>query len=701
GVEDLAEPPYGPLPGHRTKTGGWLDYDRDGCVDLYLGHFVLNSAGHPANRDRLYRNRCDGTFEDVTALSGVNPGTDPMTYRAALAFLGADLDGDLWPDLWAVNTSGDQPSPLHHDLIYRNNGDGTFTLLTDIGPYVGIGDDAQAGMGIDAADVDLDGDWDVYLSDLLNTNLDALPLGNPFYRSYGDGTFEDNSAPAAGIVGNDSWPVNFFDVDHDGDEDLYVGTAGGVPSDYLYINDGTGNFVDVAAAMGIFSGNRRGGATADYDRDGDLDLAVINQAGPLQVYRNDTAGAGNWLQLRLFGRQSNGDAIGTLVEAWTDGGRQMRQVKGGSSAHSQDGLPVHFGLAEAPRVDAVEVHWPSGRVDRLLDVGGNGLVNVVEGMTLAPVTVRVNAGSGAFHSAAGELFVPDEAFTSGAAGFLGGEGLRDYIRSDILGTEDDALYQSARAGATFGYAFERLPVGRYEVVLHFTEAAANAPGQRLFDVLAEGQVVLDNFDIYAAAGGRRRAHQETLLVEVVDGRLDLEFQVVVGMRAIVHALEVRQVEFRLNAGGLDYLTTAGVPFSADLELLSGGIGYDGGLGLFEYYHGDVLGTEDDPLYQSAHAGASFAYGFDGIPNGEYEVTLHFMETAAMAAGQRVFDVSAEGDVVLDDFDIFAAVGARRTAHQETFVVALADGRLDLGFDVVVGPRAIVHAIDVRYLGAGP
>ncbi len=383
GLEDLAPEPFGELPAYRSKTAGFVDYDRDGCIDLYVGHLVMNSGGSEVNKDRLYRNPCDGKgglplFEDVTAASGVNDGSDPITFRGALAFGAFHLDGDLWPDLYVVNAAGSDPQPYINDLIYRNDGDGTFTEVT--GRMTGIGDDSQAGMGIDVADVDLDGDWDVYLSDLLDTTRDEEPLGNVFYLNNGDGTFADNSAPASGIEGHNSWGVNFFDVDLDGREDLYVSTISSAMTELLYVNNGGDpvTFTNVALAAGLVTGNSRGSAVADYDRDGDLDLAVVDQAGPLWLYRNDSVVSGHWLELKLKGTVSNRDAIGAVVEATAGGVLRMRQIKGGSSAHSQDDLVVHFGLGDATIVDEIRVRWPSGLETTLENVAADQFLTVVE-----------------------------------------------------------------------------------------------------------------------------------------------------------------------------------------------------------------------------------------------------------------------------------------------------------------------------------
>lgn len=365
GLDDLASPALGPLSGHRAKTAAWLDYDRDGCIDLFVGHLVMNHHGEPGNRDRLFRNRCDGTFEDVTTAAGLDLGAD--MYRPALACGGFHLDEDLWPDLYVANVAALEQLPDHDDFAFKNLGpgpDGIVRFRNILPSSPGVGDDTQAAMGIDVADIDLDGDWDLYLSDLKDTYLDALPFGNTLYLNNGFG-FDDNSAPASGIAGLSSWGVNFFDVDHDGWEDLYVGTLSAHLDEILYHHrgldsDGRPVFANIAADAGLETFGVRGSAVADYDRDGDLDLAVVNHDGPLQLFRNDTISSGHWLVVELVATLSNPDAIGTVIEVKTGTVVRKRQVKGGSSAHSQDGMAVHFGLGEASIVDQVRVRWPSG-----------------------------------------------------------------------------------------------------------------------------------------------------------------------------------------------------------------------------------------------------------------------------------------------------------------------------------------------------
>ncbi len=379
GVDDLADPPFGAYPAYRSTTGGWLDYDRDGDVDLYVAHWAWRVPGQAPNADRLFRNNGDGTFTDVTTQVGIHwdLASDSENLRPALAFIAAHLDGDLWPDMYVSNVR-DQP-PFHHDFLYRNDGDGTFSDVTADSP--GVGDDTEADMGLTVSDVELDGDWDFYISDLMDTNLDEEPLGNAFYLGNGDGTFGENSAVEAGIDGDDSWGVNFFDVDRDGYEDLFVAVTGMSKTSLLFMNDKDATFTEQAVASGITAtGKGRGSSVADYDRDGDLDLAVVYEDGELKLYRNDSINARHWLALKLRGTVSNRDAIGALVRVTASSRVLMRQVLGGSSIHGQDDLDLFFGIGQATRASKVEVFWPGGLVNTYTNVNADQRLELRENL---------------------------------------------------------------------------------------------------------------------------------------------------------------------------------------------------------------------------------------------------------------------------------------------------------------------------------
>ncbi len=401
GVEGLANPAFGDDPARRSLSGGWLDYDRDGCVDLYVAQWAIRHGGEMSNQDLLYRNNCDGTFTDATASVGLPDGTVTDDLRPSLAFIAGHLDGDLWPDMYVENVS-ERSDPLPEgedatcdpecpdrwfDYLWQNNGDGTFTDIIRNSP--GMGNDTGAGMGMDIADIDHDGDWEIYISDVLATFHDKLPLGNPLYVSNGDGTWSDNVAVEAGVEGRFSWAVNFFDADQDTWEDLYVSVMGTDPQDLMYRNNQDGTFTDVAVAAGFnLELDGRGAATADYDLDGDLDLAVVEKDSTIKLYRNDTVG-GNYLKIDLQATQSNRSAIGTLVKVLVDGQTLLRQVKGGSSAHSQDDLTVHYGLGPATTIDRVRIWWPSGLVDSYGNLSPNTTLVATEGETTGPKVTRV------------------------------------------------------------------------------------------------------------------------------------------------------------------------------------------------------------------------------------------------------------------------------------------------------------------------
>jgi hypothetical protein len=176
--------------------------------------------------------------------------------------------------------------------------------------------------------------------------------------------------------------VNFFDVDHDGDEDLYIST-----SDYLWLNDGDGTFTEVPNGGGIATFSSHGCMTNDYDHDGDLDLGIINHNGSLNLFRNDTFPIGKWVQIRLRGVLSNRDAVGTIVTAESGALDMKRQVKGGHSLHSEDDHVVHFGLGANAFVQVLKIYWPSGLVDSLGGIAANQFITVVEGSTLGTTGV--------------------------------------------------------------------------------------------------------------------------------------------------------------------------------------------------------------------------------------------------------------------------------------------------------------------------
>jgi len=361
----------------------WFDYDRDGLLDLFVCNYVRWSPGQDvfcsldgkhksyctpeAYRGEtcwLFRNRGNGTFEDVTATSGI---FDTTSKSLGVAMLDYDQDG--WPDLFVANDT--QPNKL-----YRNLRNGKFQ---DVAVHAGIAFSsegrARAGMGVDAGDFDGSG-----RPGLAITNFDNEMIG--LYRPVAGGYYQD-IATAAGIglpsMNTLGFGCVFADLNLDGSLDLAVanghidetvrnirGNVGYAQPPQLFLNDGRAHFHDVAAAMGReFASPKvgRGLAYGDFNRDGNLDLLMTTNNGPAYLFRNDNRTGNRGIRFRLIGTKSNRDAIGATVTIEAGGASQQRMVKTGSSYLSQSELPVTFGLGWRDRAERAVICWPGGRTE--------------------------------------------------------------------------------------------------------------------------------------------------------------------------------------------------------------------------------------------------------------------------------------------------------------------------------------------------
>jgi enediyne biosynthesis protein E4 len=381
----------------------WFDYDRDGLLDLFVCNYVKWSPEHDvfcsldgkhksyctpeAYRGEtcwLFRNRGNGTFEDVTAASGI---FDSSSKSLGIALL--DFDRDGWPDLLVANDT--QPNKL-----YRNQHDGTFKdAAVEAGLAFSNEGKARAGMGVDVADFENSGAPGVAI-----TNFDNEMIG--LYRMNGK-SFED-IAPQTG-VGSASrnslgFGCTFLDMNLDGWLDLVAanghidetvrnirGNVGYAQPPLLFLNARNGTFRDIAAEVGGgFDQAKvgRGLAYADFDRDGDLDLLLTTNNGPAYLYRNDMQSGNRSIRFRLTGTKSNRDAIGATVRVSAGGLVQSRMVKGGSSYLSQSEFPVTFGLEKRDRIDRVVIDWPSGRTEEYKDLSAGRGYACTEGKGIAP-----------------------------------------------------------------------------------------------------------------------------------------------------------------------------------------------------------------------------------------------------------------------------------------------------------------------------
>ncbi len=356
----------------------WFDYDRDGLLDLFVCNYVQWSPEHDVfcsvdgknksyctpeafhgSTSWLFRNRGNGTFEDVTAKSRI---FDTTSKALGVALLDHDRDG--WPDLFVANDT--QPNKL-----YKNLRNGTFE---DVAVQAGVAfsedGKARAGMGVDVADFDNNG-----VAGLAITNFDDEMMA--LYRQGRNGVYSDAAVKSG--IGQASrmrlgFGCAFFDADLDGHADLVAvnghidetvrnisGNHGYAQAPHLFRNDGKGAFHDVAAQVGGgFATPKvgRGLAVGDFDNDGDVDLLITTNQGPAYLYRNELTSGNRSLRLRLQGTKSNRDAIGAVVRVTTPDGTQSRMVKTGSSYLSQSELTLTFGLGRRDKVDRVVIEWP-------------------------------------------------------------------------------------------------------------------------------------------------------------------------------------------------------------------------------------------------------------------------------------------------------------------------------------------------------
>ena len=386
-------------PGFST-CAAWVDYDRDGDLDLFVCNYVVwtiatdlhctttgthksycTPESYKGQSSTLYRNRGDGTFEDVTRQAKMY---DPTSKSLGVTLI--DFDSDGWLDLFVANDT--EPNKL-----YRNDRNGTFT---EMGVVAGVAFNeagvARAGMGVDAADYDGSGRPSLVIGNFSNEMM-AL------YTNEGNGLFIDE-APTT-TIGKASlltlaFACFFFDYDLDGRPDIFAAN-GHVADDiqavqpnvtyaqpaHLFRNLGGRRFEDVTAKVGRALTSPvvgRGAAYGDYDHDGDLDLAVTANNGAARLLRNDGGNRNRSLRLTLRGTSSNRDAIGSKVELLLDGKPgPWSIVKTGSSYASQSELPLTFGLGSRTRVSGVRITWPEGQVESLPAIDADRMVTVEQG----------------------------------------------------------------------------------------------------------------------------------------------------------------------------------------------------------------------------------------------------------------------------------------------------------------------------------
>jgi hypothetical protein len=404
-------------PGRWGAGCCFLDYDRDGLLDLFVSNYVTfdreraprpgdslycrygqipvpcGPQGFSGGSNLLYRNRGDGTFEDVSEKSGIAwPRATPVPFvrenwrptgSYGMGAAAADFDNDGWPDIYVACDTA--PS-----LLYHNNHDGTFReIAVSAGCAFDENGVALSGMGAGVGDSDGDG-W----LDIVRTNF--TDQVTTLYRNNGDGTFQDASLQAGLGINTKfvGFGVGFLDFDNDGRKDIFIANGHVYPQiagrkmhlsyrqpRLLYRNIGGGRFEDVSATAGdaITAPNLgRGCAFGDLNNDGRIDVVVNNLDGPPSVLRNEGGNSNNWLLVKCVGTKSNRSAVGARVRVVTGDHSQIDEVMSGSGYYSQNDLRLHFGLGSASRIDLVEVKWPSGATQSIRDVKANQILRIEE-----------------------------------------------------------------------------------------------------------------------------------------------------------------------------------------------------------------------------------------------------------------------------------------------------------------------------------
>jgi hypothetical protein len=370
----------------------FVDYDRDGRLDLFVSNYVaftsksaprdgelfVGPRGLPYGHHSLYRNNGDGTFSDVTAASGIGK----VAGGYGLTAVAADFDNDGWPDIYVACDS--TPS-----LLFQNKHDGSFVEQA-IERGVALSEDGmeQAGMGLAIGDIRMDGNLDILKTHFASDRA-ALYLNN------GRGDFRDDALRCG--LGTEtryvSWGAGITDLDNDGSPDIFWVTGGIYPElaknpeepykapRIVFRNLGNGRFEELmgAAGPGVDALHcSRGCAFGDFDNDGDVDILIINHNEPPSLLRNDMRGNNHWIKVHLIGVKSNRSAIGSRVTVHYGGKMQAQAVLAQSSYLSANDRRLHFGLGAVTTVD-IAIRWPSGETENIPNVPANQLVQITEG----------------------------------------------------------------------------------------------------------------------------------------------------------------------------------------------------------------------------------------------------------------------------------------------------------------------------------
>lgn len=390
--------------GNQVGAGAcFLDMDGDGDLDLFVGHYVdftfeshkishmsgfpsyVGPLSYPPVSNRLYRNEGNGTFTDVSDISGIS-----ALKGSGMGVVCADYDNDEDIDIIVGND-------LAANFLLRNDGTGRFE---EVGLTTGLAYDmlgnVHGTMGVECADWNNDGFLDFYMTSY-QRQLTTL------YQNMGGVYFEDvtrRTGAGEGTYSQVTWGTGIIDLDNDGHRDLFIAsghlidnvdqfddTTSYLARNIVLHNNGQGRFVDVPQDCGdglLPKLSSRGAGFDDIDNDGDMDVVILNSRGEATILRNDSINDHHWIQIQLQGRQTNRDGIGARVTVTSGDLSQIDEVRSGRSYQSDFGKRLHFGLGKRTVVDQIRVNWIGGGVDIVRNVGVDRLITVIEGVGLEP-----------------------------------------------------------------------------------------------------------------------------------------------------------------------------------------------------------------------------------------------------------------------------------------------------------------------------
>lgn len=402
--EDVTKQSGFPASGTRWGSGAtFIDFDRDGKLDLFVANYLkfdvatapepgkggncfwkgipvnCGPKGLPTDTNLLYRNNGNGTFTDVSEKSGISK----VTGRYSMTAIVTDFNNDGWTDIYVACDSTSS-------TMYRNNKDGTFSDVSlESGTAYNEDGNAQAGMGVTIGDYDNDGFPDIFKTHF----ADDLPI---LYKNSGKEFFDD----ASRMAGFDhtryvQWGTGFADFDNDGWQDILTVTGNVYPEvekffkEYphrsprlLYQNLGNGRFKDVSAIAGAGitePRSSRGSAYGDFDNDGDIDVLVMNMNEPPLLLQNNLKSENGWLKVKLTGTKSNRSAVGSRVTVKIGEKVQMQELTAQTSYYSYNDPRLHFGLGNEKKIDSIEIRWANGQIETVKNVSANQIVTIKEG----------------------------------------------------------------------------------------------------------------------------------------------------------------------------------------------------------------------------------------------------------------------------------------------------------------------------------